>query len=330
MAGVSSPVRDTHAPVMLAEMLAALAVRDGETYVDGTFGAGGYTGAILETPGARVVAFDRDPAARVRYDLWPEDRQARCVFIDAPFSAMRDELTARGLAPVDGVVLDLGVSSPQLDVAERGFSFRFDGPLDMRMDPRVGVSAADVVNQTAEADLANLIYDLGEEKQSRAVARAIVAARKIAPITTTQGLAGIVRSVVRKSGKDGIDPATRTFQALRIFVNDELGELRRVLVAAVAVLRAGGRLVVVTFHSLEDRIVKQFFTEYSGRAPAPSRFMPAVGISAPSLLAVSTARAVSPGAAETSRNPRARSAHLRVAVRTEAPLPVNFMARGAA
>lgn len=312
-------VKNTHLPVMLAEMIDALAPREGDIIVDGTFGAGGYSTAILKTGAGHVYAIDRDPAARARYDALPDALKQNCTFIDAAFSDIAHELESRNITAVDGIVLDLGVSSPQLDDAARGFSFRFDGPLDMRMDPRRGQSAADLVNTLSERDLADIIYQYGEEKKSRRVAHAIVEARKTAPLTSTSALAALVRSVVRSSPKDTIDPCTRTFQGLRIAVNAELDELRVILMAALKLLRAGGRLVVVTFHSLEDRIVKQFFQTYGDRAPKPSRHTPDIEVHAP-LFTLLSARAIDPGAEEVARNPRARSAHLRAGLRTDAPL----------
>lgn len=309
-----------HAPVMLNEMLAALAPQNDEIYVDGTFGAGGYARAILTLSStARVIAFDRDPAARARYDDLPENIRARVTFVDAPFSTLSQELKRLNIDTVHGVVLDLGVSSPQLDLPERGFSFRMEGPLDMRMNPRVGESAADVVNTYDEKSLADIIYQYGEERQSRGVAKAIITARKTAPIRTTTELATIIRRVVRTSPKDKIDPCTRTFQGLRIYINRELDELATVLQAALIALKPGGRLVVVTFHSLEDRIVKQFFQSQSGRTARPSRHAPDTGHSAP-LLDIPQARALAPSKGEIARNPRSRSAHLRLAIRTTTPL----------
>jgi 16S rRNA (cytosine1402-N4)-methyltransferase len=314
-----------HIPVMMADMMAALGPQNGETYIDGTFGAGGYTTAILNAAKtAHVVAFDRDPEARARYDAMPDATRAHITFIDAPFSNMHDELAAHSISNVDGVVFDLGVSSPQIDNAARGFSFRFDGPLDMRMDPRAGLSAADIVNTYDERDLANIIFKYGEEHKSRAIARAIVNARKTAPIQTTEQLAAIIRTVIRPNPRDKIDPCTRTFQALRIAVNAELDELERALPAAVSVLKPGGRLVVVTFHSLEDRIVKDFFKTFSGRAPGASRHVPQT-IQAEPLLSIDTHRAQNASDDEAQKNPRARSAKLRVAVRTAAPIPHNFI-----
>ena len=308
-----------HDPVMLREMVAAMAPAANETYIDGTFGAGGYSTALLSAAPCRIIAFDRDPDARARYDALPAEIRVRCSFVDDAFSQLEPRLHDLGIDQVDGIVLDLGVSSPQLDDATRGFSFRADGPLDMRMDPRRGESAADVVNTRSEEDLANIIYTYGEDRKSRVIARAIVQARQDKPITTTGELAEIVKRVIHISPKDPSHPATRTFQALRIFVNGELDELRDALVAALAVLREGGRLVVVTFHSLEDRIVKQFFQTYSGRTPGPSRYLPDVAVR-PALLSLPQAKALSPKDDEIARNPRSRSAHLRIAIRTDAPL----------
>jgi 16S rRNA (cytosine1402-N4)-methyltransferase len=306
----------THVPVMLAEALAALAPRDGGAYVDGTFGDGGYTRAILAAARCRVWAIDRDPEAIARGRSLAEGNPDRLTLIAGRFGDLERHLARAGLEGADGIVLDLGVSSAQIDEAERGFSFRRDGPLDMRME-RAGRSAADVVNETPEAELAGIIGRLGEERRARAVARAIVRARDAAPITRTGELARIVRDVVR-AGADGIDPATRTFQALRIVVNDELGELERALDAAERTLVAGGRLVVVAFHSLEDRVVKRFLLERSGQAPRPSRHAPASDRREPTFVPLRR-RPLAPDAEEVARNPRARSARLRAAVRTDAP-----------
>jgi 16S rRNA (cytosine1402-N4)-methyltransferase len=314
-----TPTPTSHIPVLLEPMIQTLAPRDGKVYIDGTFGAGGYTRVILAQAACRVVAFDRDPDAASRYENLPDDMRARCNFIDAPFSRLADELQVNNIEPVDGVVLDLGVSSPQIDQAERGFSFRFDGPLDMRMDPRVGSSAADIVNTTPEQELADILYQLGEERQSRAIARAIVAQRAQAPITTTGQLAAIIRRIVRQNPKDSSDPATRSFQALRLHVNQELPELQAVLVQALGVLAPGGRLVVVTFHSLEDRIVKQFFIDHSGRAARPSRHVPEQKNAMPAWLEVPKKSLITANQNELARNPRARSAKLRYAIRTSTP-----------
>ncbi|MHB2167571.1 16S rRNA (cytosine(1402)-N(4))-methyltransferase RsmH [Alsobacter sp. R-9] len=306
-----------HVPVLLREVLEALSVGSGGTYCDGTFGAGGYTRGILgAAPDVRVVAIDRDPDAIAGGADLVAEAAGRLALVKGRFGDLDRIAAEAGLAPLDGVVLDIGVSSMQLDEADRGFSFRHDGPLDMRME-QAGESAADLVNGMAEGALADLIYKYGEERRSRAVARAIVAARREAPITTTRRLAEIVASVVRSAPGD-IHPATRTFQALRIAVNDELGELERALEAAERILKPGGRLVVVTFHSLEDRIVKQFLQERSGRDAAPSRHAPAAAREA-STFAPVTRKPVVAGPAECTANPRARSAKLRAAERTDAP-----------
>lgn len=303
-----------HIPVLLAEVLTALAPRDGATYLDGTFGAGGYAGAILEAANCTVVGIDRDPAAIARGAALAERFPQRLRLVHGRFGAMADLLAHVGIDRVDGIVLDLGVSSPQIDEAERGFSFRFDGPLDMRMSAD-GPTAADLVNRLEEEALANLIYQLGEERLSRRVARRIVEHR---PFTRTLELAEVIRGAVPRS-KDGIDPATRTFQALRLAVNDELGEIDRGLEGAERLLVPEGRLVVVSFHSLEDRRVKDFLRDRSGAAPAPSRHLPAMAAGkAPSFILPSK-KPVLPGDAEIRSNPRARSSKLRLAVRTAAP-----------
>jgi 16S rRNA (cytosine1402-N4)-methyltransferase len=300
-----------HVPVLLREVVDALSVRDDAIYVDGTFGAGGYTRAILDAARCKVIAIDRDPDAIANGKTLADASAGRLELLRGRFGDMADLLDGRA---VDGITLDLGVSSMQLDQAQRGFSFRFDGPLDMRMG-QDGPSAADLVNTMDEGELANLIYQLGEERHSRRVARAIVAAR---PFARTLQLAQAVRGAVPKSG-DGIDPATRTFQALRIAVNDELGELDRALVAAERVLAPGGRLAIVTFHSLEDRRVKNFLAARSGRAPSPSRHLPATAEARSPTFRLVSSKAIAPGAEETRANPRARSAKLRAAERTEAP-----------
>jgi 16S rRNA (cytosine1402-N4)-methyltransferase len=300
-----------HVPVLLREVVDALSVRDDAIYVDGTFGAGGYTRAILDAARCKVIAIDRDPDAIANGKTLADASAGRLELLRGRFGDMADLLDGRA---VEGITLDLGVSSMQLDQAQRGFSFRFDGPLDMRMG-QDGPSAADLVNTMDEGELANLIYQLGEERHSRRVARAIVAAR---PFARTLQLAQTVRGAVPKSG-DGIDPATRTFQALRIAVNDELGELDRALVAAERVLAPGGRLAIVTFHSLEDRRVKNFLAARSGRAPSPSRHLPATAEARSPTFRLVSSKAIAPGAEETRANPRARSAKLRAAERTEAP-----------
>ncbi|MGO1120199.1 16S rRNA (cytosine(1402)-N(4))-methyltransferase RsmH [Rhodovibrionaceae bacterium A322] len=308
-----------HTPVMLHEVVAALAPSKDDILVDGTFGRGGYSCALLKKAECRVIGIDRDPSAIAFGEELSKDYDGRLTLKAGTFGQM-DELL--GDQKVDGVTLDLGVSSPQLDDPERGFSFREDGPLDMRMS-RSGQSAADLVNTLDEESLANIIYRLGEERRSRQVAAAIVIARKDQPITRTGQLASIVRSVVRAS-KDGIDPATRTFQGLRLHVNDELGELERGLEAAERILAPGGRLAVVSFHSLEDRIVKLFLRERSGADPKGSRHLPSLADSKDSEETKATfttpgRSAIKPGKEECRDNPRARSARLRVAVRTTAP-----------
>src|SRR5215211_6602005 len=310
-----SPAAPRHIPVLGGEAVEMLDVRDGGIYVDATFGAGGYSHAILDVAGTRVVGIDRDRSAITGgFDLIDQSG-GRLTLVEDRFSNLADVCAAQGVTEVDGVVMDVGVSSMQLDQAERGFSFRLGGPLDMRMG-QSGPTAADVVAKASEADLANIIYIFGEERHSRRVARAIVAARKEAPITTTQGLADIVGKVVRSKPNE-IHPATRTFQALRIFVNEELDELRQALSAAERVLKPGSRLVVVSFHSLEDRIVKDFLSQ-RGKASSGSRHLPEVAQAASSFQ-ILTKRPVTPGDAEVAANPRARSAKLRAAERTTAP-----------
>lgn len=318
MTGVrSTPQSPSHAPVLLREVLDVLSPKDGGVYVDGTFGAGGYTRAILESAQCTVWAIDRDPAAQARGAALAELFPGRMTVLTGCYGDMRALLADVGVDQVDGVALDIGVSSMQLDESERGFSFRADGPLDMRMS-QAGQSAADVVNTMDETELADLIYQLGEERASRKVAKAIVEARREAPLTRTLQLADVVRGVVRPS-KDGIDPATRTFQALRIYVNDELGELDRGLAAAEAVLKPGGRLAVVAFHSLEDKRVKAFLQARAGDQPRPSRHMPDIQESAPDpTFRLLKRGAIKPSKEEQRRNPRSRSARLRGAERTDA------------
>jgi 16S rRNA (cytosine1402-N4)-methyltransferase len=289
--------------------------RDGGIYVDATFGAGGYSRAILDAADTSVIGIDRDRTAiAAGFDL-VDSSNGRLTLVEDRFSNLAEVCAAQGAHAVDGVVMDVGVSSMQVDEAGRGFSFRLDGPLDMRMGHH-GPTAADVVARASEADLANIIYIFGEERHSRAVARAIVAARKETPITTTRALAEIVSKVVwAKPGE--IHPATRTFQALRIFVNEELDELHLALSAAERVLKPGGRLVVVSFHSLEDRMVKNFLTA-RGKSSGGSRHLPEVTQSAPSFR-ILTKRPVTAGDDEVRANPRARSAKLRAAERTDAP-----------
>ncbi len=310
-----TPANAPHIPVLLDEVIAALAPAPGSLIVDATFGAGGYTRSLLAA-GATVHAFDRDPDAIAAGQGWPETAETppRLVLHPRRFSEMVEGLADCGISRVDGVVMDIGVSSMQLDQAERGFAFASDGPLDMRMS-REGPSAADFLNTAAESDIADVLYRYGEERQSRRVARAIVAAR---PLETTGALAQVVRKALGHRPGAPKDPATRSFQAIRIHVNAELEELETGLAAAERLLAAGGRLAVVSFHSLEDRIVKQFLREASGAVAAASRHMPlAAPTDAPTFTAVS--KAIRAGEAELARNPRARSATLRAATRTVAP-----------
>ena len=310
-----SPVDPRHVPVLGREAVEMLAPRAGGIYVDATFGAGGYSRAILAITGTRVIGIDRDRTAIAGGLDLVERSEGRLALIEGRFSQLEEICAAAGVSAVDGVVMDVGVSSMQLDQAGRGFSFRLEGPLDMRMG-QSGPTAADVIAKASEAELADIIYLFGEERHSRSLARAIVAARKEAPITTTRALADLVARVVR--GKPGeIHPATRTFQGLRIFVNAELDELHLALAAAEQVLKPGGRLVVVSFHSLEDRIVKNFLAE-RGRSGGGSRHLPEVKRAAPSFRLLSR-KPVTPSEQETAANPRARSAKLRAAERVDAP-----------
>ncbi|WP_116091474.1 16S rRNA (cytosine(1402)-N(4))-methyltransferase RsmH [Sphingomonas crusticola] len=299
-----------HIPVLLDEVIAGLAPGPGEIHVDGTFGAGGYTRALLGA-GAKVIAFDRDPDAIAEGQALVAESGGRLELVADVFSELGAALAERGIDAVDGVTFDVGVSSMQLDRADRGFSFQADGPLDMRMG-QSGMSAADFVNGADEEEIADVLFHLGEERQSRRVARFIVAAR---PITRTSQLAAVVRRALGYREHDKKDPATRTFQAIRIHVNRELGELEDGLAAAEQALAPGGRLAVVSFHSLEDRIVKRFLKERSG-TPAGSRHLPEVAVRTPSFEAV--AKPIRAGEAELARNPRSRSATLRVARRTAA------------
>jgi 16S rRNA (cytosine1402-N4)-methyltransferase len=301
-----------HLPVMLPDVLRLMAPHAGGVYLDGTFGGGGYAAALLEAAPCTVWAIDRGPEAIARGATLAAQYTGRLHLIQGQFGDMLALLARHGVTALDGVVLDLGVSSFQLDDSARGFSFRADGPLDMRMSLS-GPTAADLVNALPERELADLLFELGEERASRRIARAIAAARAEAPITTTGRLATIIRGVLPPD-RSGIDPATRSFQALRIRVNDELGEITRALEEASKLLAPGGRLVVVSFHSLEDRLVKRFMTDAAGRTPAPSRHDPR-GLAARPRAApgfrLLTVRPLRPGSAETAANPRARSARLR-------------------
>nr|WP_321983324.1 16S rRNA (cytosine(1402)-N(4))-methyltransferase RsmH [uncultured Lichenicoccus sp.] len=328
----SSAKADGHAPVMLPEVLEMLSPRDGGLYLDGTFGGGGYARGIMAAARCTLWAIDRDPqaierGAAIMQEIARQDENgqdgdqaARLHLIEGSFGSMMALLAERGVRRLDGVVLDLGVSSFQLDDPARGFSFRAEGPLDMRMS-RHGESAADLIRTLPEAELADTLYTLGEERLSRRVARAIVAARAEAPIETTLQLAAIIRAVVPPDRSGRLDPATRSFQALRLRVNDELGEIGRGLAQAAELLAPGGRLVVVAFHSLEDRIVKRFMIEAAGRLPQPSRHDPRGldGRATPPRYRLLANRAARPGEREESRNPRARSARLRGLERLSTP-----------
>ncbi|MCW1402397.1 16S rRNA (cytosine(1402)-N(4))-methyltransferase RsmH [Novosphingobium sp. MW5] len=304
-----------HIPVLLDEVIEALAPAPGSLIVDATFGAGGYTRRLLDA-GATVHAFDRDPDAIAAGQRWAETQgeEPRLVLHPRRFSEMVAALAEAGVARVDGVVMDIGVSSMQLDQAERGFAFSSDGPLDMRMS-QSGPSAADFLNEADEADIADVLYTLGEERQSRRVARAIVAAR---PLSTTGQLAHVIRKALGYRPGAPKDPATRSFQAIRIHINAELDELEAALAASEVLLGEGGRLAVVSFHSLEDRVVKQFLRRASGSMPSGSRYLPEAN-NGPAATFAEVSKAVRPSEAETSRNPRARSATLRSATRTAAP-----------
>jgi 16S rRNA (cytosine1402-N4)-methyltransferase len=305
-----------HIPVMLHEVLAMLAPRDGGVYLDGTFGGGGYARAMLDSARCTLWAIDRDPEAIERGASLIAQFPGQLHLLHGQFGDMMGLLAQAGVTELDGVVLDLGVSSFQIDDPARGFSFRHDGPLDMRMGKH-GTSAADLVNTLPERALADVLYELGEERASRRIAHAIVAARQEAPIETTGRLAEIIRSVLPPD-RSGNHPATRSFQALRIKVNDELGQIEAALAQATSLLAPGGRLVVVAFHSLEDRIVKRFMTQAAGRTGSPSRHDPA-GLKtrdAPNFRLL-TARALRPGAAESDHNPRSRSARLRALERLD-------------
>jgi 16S rRNA (cytosine1402-N4)-methyltransferase len=307
-----------HTPVLLSSVLNALTPDDGERYIDCTFGAGGYSRAILAAADCRLLALDRDPLAMEFAAPLLAENPERLRFSATSFSRLAEISAAQGFDPADAVIFDLGVSSMQLDEPMRGFSFMRDGPLDMRMSGE-GESAAHVVNTYAEADIADILFRLGEERRSRAIAKAIVRRRADAPFERTLDLADLISSVLGRRHDDPKHPATRSFQALRLHVNDELGELTEGLAAAERVLRPGGRLIVVTFHSLEDRIVKSFLTERSGTKGRPSRHLPDDVATHEATFKLLRRKPVEPDAAEIAANPRARSARLRAAIRTDAP-----------
>lgn len=315
--------RTLHVPVLRDEMLAAVAPRDGEVIIDGTFGAGGYSRALLDAASVRVIAFDRDPHVKLLADALAREFPGHFLFLPARFSAMMTVLADVGVHAVDAIVLDIGVSSMQFGEDVRGFSFQREAPLDMRMSAD-GETAADIVNRYSEYELARILYEYGEEKDSRRIARAIVTARAEQPITTTRQLAEIISGAVRGGGRMKIHPATRSFQALRIEVNQELAELEAALNAAEHLLKPGGRLVVVSFHSLEDRIIKQFMLSRSKRANTISRHSPAALLAddsaASATFLMTPKNAIAPTEEEVRRNPRARSAKLRCATRTASPV----------
>ncbi len=311
MSGPSDTPSAPHTPVLLRPLLAAVAPVSGR-WLDGTFGAGGYTRGLLDAGAAQVVAVDRDPLAFEMAQAWAGDYGDRIVMQRGVFSKMDDYAQ-----DLDGIVLDLGVSSMQLDLAERGFSFMRDGPLDMRMS-QDGPSAADIVNEAEEEVIANILFQYGEERASRRIAKAIVRAREEAPITTTLALAGLVEGCLPRSKPGQSHPATRSFQALRIAVNNEYGELFNGLMAAERALKPGGQLAVVTFHSVEDRMVKRFLTARAGAGGNANRVAPEIEAEAPQFKILKR-KAIGPDAQELEENPRSRSAKLRVAIRTDAP-----------
>ena len=315
-----------HVPVLREEAIGALDPRAGGLYLDATFGAGGYTAAILSHPGTRVLALDRDPTAISGGAHLVDNSGDRVTLVEARFADLATVADRLGLGPFDGVVFDIGVSSMQLDEAARGFSFRHDGPLDMRMAAS-GPTAADIVNGAPAETLADIFYHYGEERLSRRIARAIVADRAASPFRTTRPLAEMIARVVPHKPTD-IHPATRTFQALRIAVNDELGELVSGLAAAERVLKPGGTLAVVTFHSLEDRIVKHFLARRSGKGEAVGRRLPGEPAAVAPSFTLPKRQPILPGEAEIAANPRARSAKLRVGIRTaDPPIPIDAALR---
>lgn len=308
----------THHPVLLTEALEALAPREGEWYLDATFGAGGYSRALLNIPGTKVLALDRDPEAQRRLEEETVFKDpTRFSFYSACFGDLLSLAHQHHWPLLDGLVFDIGVSSFQLETSQRGFSFRLEGPLDMRMDPRQGRPACDLINQESEETLALILYRYGEERASRRIARALVRERARTPFTTTRQLAEVIERVL-PSKPHALHPATRSFQALRIAVNDELGELIRGLRAAETLLKPGGRLVVVTFHSLEDRIVKHFLLSRASESSHGSRLLPGEPLPLPPSFLLIHRKSILPQSAEIDLNPRARSAKLRWAQRTDA------------
>lgn len=321
-----------HIPVMLDEVLAALAPADGAVYVDGTFGAGGYSRALLDAADCHVIAIDRDPSAQAKAADLTAVYGGRFTFLHGCFGDVLSLMAAAGFDKVDGFVLDLGVSSMQLDEEDRGFSFRYDAPLDMRMDQGAAVpTAADILRTWPEEDIANAIYRYGEERHSRRIARAVVRRRVEKDIETTGELAALVKQAMPRTGKAGRDeihPATRTFQALRIVVNEELLELEKALSSSASLLKEGGRLVVVSFHSLEDAMVKKFMRKVAGQEAKGSRYAPDIVREEPVLFTLPSKKAVFPSEKEVRINSRSRSARMRVAVRTAAPCMRNGDASG--
>ena len=308
----------SHIPVMLDHVIEHLAPQPGDVLIDGTFGGGGYTRAILEAADCQVIGIDRDPDALKRSEEVKSEYGKRLTMLNGRFGDMDSLIEAHGVSGVDGVVLDLGVSSFQLDEADRGFSFMRDGPLDMRM-AQSGPSAADVVNAAAETVIADILFQLGEERQSRRIARQIIAARKSAPFQTTLQLADLIETALGGRRGKRTHPATKAFQALRMYVNDELGELERGLMAAERVLKSGGRLVIVTFHSLEDRMAKSFFADRSPSTGGGSRYMPQPDEDGPEPTFSSVRKISAPDRIEVESNVRARSSRLRSGIRTDAP-----------
>ncbi len=316
------PSKDPHIPVLLRPLLTAVAPVSG-VWLDGTFGAGGYTRGLLEAGADLVLGVDRDPMVFDMAASWADDFGERLKLVEGTFSEMDSYHTDL----LDGVVLDLGVSSMQLDLAERGFSFNKDGPLDMRMS-QSGPSAADFVNTASEEEIADVLYHYGEERASRRIARAILRERAEAPFETTLQLAAVIESCLPRPKPGQSHPATRSFQAIRIHVNDEFGQLVEGLEAAERALKPGGQLAVVTFHSLEDRVVKRFFTARSGGGGRANRYAPETEAEAPRFK-LKIRRATGPDDQELAENPRSRSAKLRVGIRTEAPAgPVDRGALG--